>query len=473
MRTPRRPRARGGGPSSSPWLGLAAPLRARGARAREGRAPGRAGPPLGRGADPRARASRSPRPAAPWWRSLPVAKGERGPVYEAQGPAGHWTLGTPEGLRPIGGHTMDMTPGMPAITLGRRSPAHDLPPAPRSRRDRARGGAHGDAGRSARARRRRREARPRRRRPHGPAAARRRPRARRSASTPCSRGARTRRRSRRGRRGTARRCSSTSSRRPRTPSPCGWVAAPGANAPVGETIRLVSTLGTLESVETAPLEGDSRRALRAGALRARDPPRGGRGRRPRRPRGGRRRRRGRGPRASPPTPSAASGSASAASTPPRVRPSSRCVPRARPPTASLRSEPCPAPRPSSCAGSACRPGAIASPCARATSRPPPPRRSRWAPWSPPTSSSSPSASATLSVSLEGGAPAGRRYDVEARRLEGDAEVLGQGFCSRNVAPSRPLALPAPGPLPRAPARERRRGADEGAVARHPRRARRR
>jgi hypothetical protein len=50
--------------------------------------------------------------------------------------------------------------------------------------------------------------------------------------------------------------------------------------------------------------------------------------------------------------------------------------------------------------------------------------------------------ATLTVALEGGAPAGRRFDVEARRIEGDAEVLGQGFCSRHVArPDLSLSLP--------------------------------
>ena len=53
-----------------------------------------------------------------------------------------------------------------------------------------------------------------------------------------------------------------------------------------------------------------------------------------------------------------------------------------------------------------------------------------------------SGSETLSVSLEGGAPAGRRYDVEAKRIEGDAEVLGQGFCARSVGrPDLSLFLP--------------------------------
>lgn len=50
--------------------------------------------------------------------------------------------------------------------------------------------------------------------------------------------------------------------------------------------------------------------------------------------------------------------------------------------------------------------------------------------------------ATLSVSIEGGVPAGRRYEVEAMRIEGDADVLGQGFCARHVArPDLTLFLP--------------------------------
>ncbi len=370
----------------------------------------------------------------------PVAKGERGPVYEAQGPAGSWTLGTPEGFRPIGGHTMDMTPGMPTITLGVGRPRTVyLQPPDRGEitqvavlmvtpadphvhvvaAERLGPGEDGRVGlrmpdvalgaplRVHAVLARGTHATPVPTRPPKDGA----PILHHLEPTPSN------------------------------PFTVRFVAAPGMKAAVGEPVRLVSTLGTLESIETAPLEGDGAArfaqvpsepealrvlgagvdvdVLEAGAGVAEAAvlalPDGAAGRVRLRIRGF----------------DAAAGAP---------------VVQVRPEGASsyglLRSDALPGTAPEVVRGLHLPPGRYRVSARQgelvATSVVP----FEVGPVEPADVLLVAERLATLSVSLEGGAPAGRRYDVEAKRLEGDAEVLGQGFCARNVGrPDLVLFLP--------------------------------
>jgi len=371
---------------------------------------------------------------------LPVTKGERGPVYEGQGPAGHWTLGVPEGFRAIGGHEMDMTPGMPTITLGVGRPRTIYLQPP----DRGAivhvavlmvtpADPHGHAvaveklgpGADGRVGLRMPDAAlgsPIR--VHAVLAGG-------THATPIP--------TRPARDGAPEfhHLQPTAS----NPFTVRWVAAPGAKAPVGETVRLVSTLGTLESVETAPLEGDgaarfaqvptepeSLRVVGAGVdLDVLE---------------------------------AGAGVAEAAVL---VRPADSVgrvrlrirgfeaaagapVVQVRPEGASsyglLRAETLPGAATELVLGFPLPPGRYRVSVRRgdlaATSAAP----FEVGPVEPADVLLVAERMATLSVSLEGGAPAGRRYDVEAKRIEGDAEVLGQGFCARSVGrPDLSLFLP--------------------------------
>jgi len=370
----------------------------------------------------------------------PVTKGERGPVYEAQGPAGNWTLGTPEGFRPIGAHTMDMTPGMPSITLGVGRPRTvylqppdrgeitqvavlmATPADPHGRAvavERLGPGADGRVGL-----RMPDDALGSPLRVHAVLA-------RGTHATPVP--------TRPPKDGTP--TLHHLEPTPSNPFTVRWVAAPGTKSALGEPVRLVSTLGTLESIETAPLEGDGAARFaqvpsEPEALRVRGPgvdidvleagagfaevavlavPDGAAGRVRLRLRG----------------------FDAAASAP---------VVQVRPEGASsyglLRSEALPGAATESVRGLHLPPGRY-----RVSVRQGELVATSAAPFE--VGSVEPAdvelvadRVATLSVSLEGGTPAGRRYDVEARRLEDGAEVLGQGFSARNVGrPDLVLLLP--------------------------------
>ncbi len=373
----------------------------------------------------------------------PVSQGERGPIYEAKGPAGSWTLGTPAGLRPIGGHTMDMTPGMPAIPLAVGKPRTIyLQPPDRGAIEQVvvlevtPADPHGHAvaveklGPGA-------DRRMGLRLPDAVLGAPLRIHAVLSGGTHAT--PHPTRPPKDGEPLLLHLAPTTSN-----PFTVRWVGLSGAKAPLGTPIRLVSTLGTLDSTETALLEGD-------GAARFAQVPSEPEALRVV------------GPGVDLDVLEAGAGVADAAvlavptDAPGHVRLRLRgfdadpedaapLIVQVRPEGASsyglVRSTVGHAMNPTLARDLRLPPGryrvSVRQGDLVAISTAP----FEVGPVEPADVELVAERLATLTVALEGGAPAGRRFDVEARRIEGDAEVLGQGFCSRHVArPDLSLSLP--------------------------------